>query len=258
MQLISKCVADAINEDIAAADETLDTRYYLEDYFKQKPGINGDMTIDPAADDAAALAAYVIANKDFEILGTNGVTANVTFHTTNAGLLLTTAGANADQVIIAPHLDTGETAWTNIKWGTENQVDWIAQVKTGAAITTEIIWAGLKLTNTSTIATDADQVFFRYSSGDGNTNWMVESSIGNTDTATNSGIAVVVNTQYKFRITIDAERKAHCYINDVLVYTTAALTNDVDLIPYVGIQASDTAAVTAVLNYEKISRILFE
>lgn len=236
-------------------------KYCLEEYFKQKPALNAVIGLpgsDSTSPTAAAFAAYTIANKDFEVLGTNATTALVTFNATNAGITLTSAGADNDQIIILPHLDTNQTAWSAIKWGTENQTVFECSFKTGASIATELIWIGLKLTNTPVIATDNDQVFFRYSTDDSDANWMVISSIGGTDTSTDSEVAVVLSTQYNFRIEIDSSRKAHCYINDVEVYTTAALTNDVDFIPYVGIQALDTAAVTGILNYVKMNRILFE
>jgi len=116
----------------------------------------------------------------------------------------------------------------------------------------------LKLTNTPTVATDDDQVFFRYSTDDSDTTWQVESSIGGTDTSTSTTVSVAASTIYKFKIVINSDRKASCYINDTLVYTTAALTNDVDLIPYVGIQSLSAAADNITLFYEKISRVLFE
>jgi hypothetical protein len=243
---------------VAQEDETKDERYYLEEYFSQRTALNAVLALDENSN-AAAHLAFNVANKHFETLGTNATTALVTFNTTNSGILLTTAGASADQIIIAPHLDTDQTAWTGVKWGSENQTEWTCSLKTGAAITTLQLWAGLKLTNTGIIATDADQVFFRYNTTDDTTAfWTVISSIANTDTTTVTPVAVAANTQYKFKIVIGVDRKAKCYINDVLVYTTAALTNDKDFIPYVGVQALDTAAVTAILNYEKINRILFE
>lgn len=250
--LIDPNVSRVISERIAAEDETKDTRYYLDEYFKRAPCINADIN-------SATEATREPANPDFEILGTNGTSALATFSTTNAGILLTTAGADDDQMIVLPHLDTKQSAWTNIKWGTENQVEWTCSIKT-VAITTCIIWAGLKLTNTPVIATDADQVFFRFSTDDSDTTWKLESSIGGTDTATDSLVTVEANTQYKFKIVIDETRKAKCYINDVLVYTTAALTNDKDFIPYVGIQSVDAtpSAASMILNFEKINRILFE
>lgn len=261
-QLLDTKTLNVMKDIVAQEDETKDERFYLEEYFKQKPSINGDIALtgsDGTSPTVAQFKAYTIANRDFEILGTNAVTASAAFDTTNAGLLLTSAGASADQVILAPHLDTTQTAWSSIKWGTENQTEWTASIKTGAAITTLQIWAGLKLTNTGVIATDADQVFFRYNTTDDATAfWTVISSIANTDTTTVTPVAIAAATQYKLKIVIGVDRKAKCYINDVLVYTTAALTNDKDFIPYIGIQALDTAAVTAIVNYEKINRILFE
>jgi len=261
-QLLDTKTLNVMKDIVAQEDETKDERYYLEEYFSQRPALNAIFAPALSGNDAADVAEIValnIANKHFEVLGTNATTALVTFNSTNAGILLTTAGASADQIIIAPHLDTNQTAWTGIKWGTENQTEWTCSLKTGAAITTLQLWAGLKLTNTGVIATDANQVFFRYNTTDDATAfWTVISSIANTDTTTVTPVAVAANTQYKFKIKINSNRTASCYINDVLVYTTAALTNDVDFIPYVGIEALDTAAVTAILNYEKINRILFE
>jgi len=233
-------------------------KYFLEEFFSQKPALNGDMVVDADANDAAALVAYTIANRHFEVLGTNGTSASTAFSSTVAGVTITTAGADNDQVIILPHLDTAQTAWTGIKWGTENQTEWECAIRTSSSIATQLIWAGLKLTNTPTIATDADQVLFRYSTDDSDTNWQIIDSVGGTDTQTDSGIAVAVSTNIRFRIKILSTRQAQFYINDILIYTSGALTNDVDLIPYVGIQALDTAAVSLTLSYEKISRILFE
>jgi hypothetical protein len=219
--------------------------YYLEDFFTPKPGISAD-------------TAYTYSTT-FEVLGTNSTSALCAYSSTLAGLTLTTAGADNDQMIVCPHLTSGLSAWTGIKWGTENQTTWETAITVGDDITNGVLlWAGLKLTNTPTIATDADQAFFRFSTDDGDTNWMIESSIANVDTATDSGVAVVINTTYKFKIVIDSARKAEFYIDDVLIYKTTALTNDVDFIPYIGIQALNAAAEFVTLHYIKMSRILFE
>lgn len=262
MTLLDTKTLDVMKNVISQEDETKDERYYLEEYFSQRPALNADIA--PAFNGtdntyAAEALKWAIANKHFETLGLNAISSLVTFNATNAGILLTTAGGSANQIIIAPHLDTNQTAWTGIKWGTENQTEWTCSLKTGAAITTMQIWAGLKLTNTGVITTDANQVFFRYNTTDDATAfWTVISSIANTDTTTITKVAIAANTQYKLKIIINVDRTASCYINDVLVYKTAALTNDIDLIPYVGVQALAAVAVTAILNYEKINRVLFE
>ena len=226
-------------------------RYELVEYFKHTPGLNADLA-------NATEATRVPRNRDFETLGTNATSALVTFGTTTAGITLTTAGAINDQIIILPHLDTNQTSWTGTLWGTENQVLWECCLVTSATITNQILWAGLKLTNVPAIADDADQVYFRYSTGDSNTTWRCISSVGGTDTNTDSGITVAASTQYRFTIQIDPSRVARFYINEQLVHTTGALTNDVDLIPYVGIQALSAAAAAVNLVYEKISRHPFE
>ena len=248
---------------VRGAIKTGGTKYQLEEFFSHKPGLTADI-IPASADDSndgatkAEFATMNIANKHFEILGTNASSDDITFATTDAGILCTLDGADNDQIIVLPHLDTNQTAWTGVLWGTENQVEWECAIKTGAAVTTQLIWAGLKLTNTPTIATDDDQVWFRYSTDDSNTYWMMNYSIGGTDTETATGIAVAANTWYRLRIKILSSRAAEFYINDVLVGRSTALTNDVDLIPYVGIQALGGTAHTLGLAYEKISRVLNE
>jgi len=219
-------------------------RYCLEENFDHLPDVNTNISI--------------VYNLDFEILGTNATVADFSWSTINGGMLLETGSADDDQVIVLPHLDTKQSAWTGVKWGTENQVIWEAQIMTTAVITPVLIWAGLKLTNTPVIATDDNQVYFRYSTDDSDTTIRCITSIAGTDTNVDSGITVAVATEYNLRIEIDSLRQATFYINDVSVHKTAALTNDIDLIPYVGLMQLGAGDSSLVLSNEKISRILFE
>ena len=340
-------------------------RYKLEEYFSRKPQSNASMIIDADANDAAALAKYVKANRHFELLGTNADDAKVTYSSTKAGINLATNGGNsADSMIILPHLDfltdqnTGaQTAWTGVLWGTENSVEWSCAVTTDSNIADHMIYAGLKLTNTHLSATDANQAFFFYDSSKtilpnqtSTDTWHFCHSIGGTDYIVNTGVSVLTNTSYRFRISIDASRRISIFINDeqrgaatvangdtgvninnsggygtsgssvamtvdgtdattkfvvgdvvadssgniigtvsavatntltlssithavaddedlylfgtkAATSTTqsAALTDDIDLIPYIGIvKHTNTTARNLVVHYEKISRILFE
>ena len=218
-------------------------RYTLVEYFIRLPQLNASVD--------------VTTNLDFEVLGTNASNDDVTFSSTIAGIQLQTDTTTGDQVIVLPHLDSNQSAWTGIKWGTENQVIWECMLRTDSSVADLIIWAGLKLTNTSTVATDDDQIFFRFDTAVAN--WEATYSIADTDTETDTGVAVSASTNYKLKIEIDSDRKGHFYINDKYVAgTSSALTNDVDLIPYVGVQAATDAAKTIHLCYEKISRIIFE
>lgn len=220
-------------------------RYSLEEHFNRLPNANASVGV-----------AY---NLDFELLGTNADISDFGWSTINGGVLLETGSADNDQVIIAPHLDTKQSAWTGVLWGTENQVVWETQLMSTAVITPILVWAGLKLTSDPTTATDDDQVFFKFDTDVASeTTWHVVYSIGGTDVTVDTGVTYSAATAFNLRIEIDSDRKAHCFINDVEVVTTTALTDDIDLIPYVGVQQLGSGDSSLVLCYEKISRILFE
>ena len=221
-------------------------RFCLVENFNQRPLLNASIAI--------------TGNLDFEVLGTNAANADITWGATVGAVELKTHGADNDQVIVLPHLDTLQTAWSGVKWGTENQTIWECVIKTSDISTGILIWAGLKLTNTPTVITDADQAFFRFSTDDSDTNWEIVNSIGGTDITADSGVAVTASTNYYFRIEIDSSRIAHYFINNIEVYASTAMTNDVNLIPYVGVQCLDATPSSQYLYLvkEKISRIIYE
>ena len=287
-KLISKTATTGVVHDRTFGTPAKDARrYYLEENFKKKPGLNAVAIIDPDADSASALAAYVIANKDFETLGTNYTTALTTFAATSAGILMTTATADQDQALLLPHLDTNQTAWSGTKWGTENQVEWECSIQI-AQTDNEKVWAGLKLTNDQLVATDDDQAFFKFATDATNgesltsaTKWNFVHSIGGTDYISILPITVAANTPYHFKIKIDSDRKAAIFVNGVQYNVTttagstggtavtavqpgvqaaktAALTDDVNLIPYIGIEGNDGAAAALDVSYCAISRLIFE
>lgn len=213
-----------------------------------KPGLNADIL-------STTEATREIADPYFEVLGTNMTSALCTFNA-EGGVTLTTAGADADQAILAPHLDANQSAWTSHTWGTDRETYWECLFDTGANITNAIIWAGLKLTNTAVAATDADQVFVRYEDDVNSGKFQVIDSIGGTDVTTDSGITAVLSTQYSVVIKINSDRKAEVYINGTLVRETAALTDAIDLIPYVAVEADGAAAAKAItVHGEYISRL---
>jgi len=269
-RIISKnATTGEVSDNSSTSISTRDTRrYYLNESWNQKPALN-----------AAIAVAY---NLDFEVLGTNMTTALVTFDSDRAGIVITTATADQDQGIIAPHLDTNQTSWTGVGWGTENQVEWECAVSTNA-IDNQKLWAGLKLTNDQLIATDADQAYFKFQTDATNseaftdyTLWHFVHSIGGTDYISALPITVAANTLYRFKITIDSNRKASIFVNGVQYNVTttaastggtavttgttptAALTNDINLIPYIGVEAGAAAAEALDVHHQAISRLIYE
>ena len=264
------------------SDRTLGTtakdarRYYLDEWFLQRPGINANI------DQVSTVEIQRALNRNWEALGTNMTTALATFAATSAGILATTAGADADQAILTPHLDTAATAWAGTKWGTENEVHFETSIML-PALDNQKVWAGLKLTNDQLVATDDDQAYFKYQTDATNSEaftdfakWHFVHSIGGTDFISQIPVTVETNTPYHLRFEIDSDRKAAIFVNGIQYNVTStsgstggtavttgttptgALTNDVDFIPYNGIEAGAAAAEALNTHFIAMSRLVFE
>lgn len=226
----------------------LSSRYELSWQAGQrgKPSVNADIQ-------SATESVREIADPDFEVLGTNGTSALSTFYA-EGGITFTTDTGNNDQMILAPHLDANQSAWEQVTWGTDQETIWECMLRTTATITSMTVWAGMKLTNTSVTATDDNQAFFRYAAATNSGKWQAIYSIGGTDTAVDTGIAVAASTTYRLRVAIDASRIARFYVNGVLVATSTPLTDATDLKPYIGVQTNTTAARAIHIIGQAISR----
>ena len=246
-------------------------RYYLEEYFAQLPGVNGDFDAAYTVEVARAL------NRNFEILGAGGTSALATFDHDHTGCTLTTGATDNNAMIIVPHLDTKQSAWGVAgQFDSQKQVEWSAAITTGAAITTTCIHAGLKLTNTPVYATDTDQIYFLYDATDdsgaltSNGNLHAVYSIGGTDYISDLGITVAINTTYHLHIKIAADRTATVFVNGTQysltsattaggvdtgagTTATAALTTNKALIPYIGITTRAGSARALRVHNQKIS-----
>ena len=277
MKLISKDSTTGLVSDRTLGDYPQDTRrFYLDEWFLQRPGVNADI------DQVSTVEVQRALNRNWEALGTNMTTALCTFNTTSAGIVATTAGADEDQAIITPHLDTAATAWAGCLWGTENQVHWETSIAL-PAIDNQKAWAGLKLTNDQLIATDANQAYFKFQTDATNSEAFDDytllhfvHSIGGTDYISALPITVAASTIYHLKIEFDSSRQMSIFVNGVQYNVTstsgstggtavttgttksAAMTDDIDLIPYIGIEAGAGAAEAIHCHYVKMSRIINE
>jgi len=274
---ISKTASTGVVHDRTFGTPAKDARRaYLEEDFMQRPGINANI------DQVSTVEVQRALNRNWEALGTNMTTALCTFATTGAGVLVTTAGADQDQGILLPHLDTAATAWAGSLWGTENSVHFETSIQL-PALDNQKVWTGLKLTNDQLVATDANQMFFKYQTDATNSEafttfakWHFVHSIGGTDYISVLPITVAINTPYHFKIEVDSDRKAAIFVNGIQYNVTttagstggtavttgttrtAALTDNIDLIPYVGIEAGAAAAEAVNVHYVACSRNVYE
>lgn len=222
-----------------------------------------------------------ISNPNFEILGNSMTSALVTRNATNAGVTMTTAGADQDQAILLPNL-ANPVAWSDTPWGTENQVEWECSITT-TEIDNQKVWAGLKLKNDQLVATDASQAFFKFQTdADASevfTDFTKLHFIYTNETAvyiSQLPITVAANTNYHLKITIDSARLASIFVNGIQYNVTttagstggtavvpavgttpsAALIDNIDLIPYIGIEAGASGAEALIVHFQCINRVL--
>lgn len=222
--------------------------FTLEENFQQRPALNAifapALTGNDAAD-AAEIVALNIANRNWEVLGTNMTTALATF-AAGGGITLTTAGADADQAILTPHLDTNQTAWASASWSTNKEMLFSVVFETAANITNLKLWTGFKLTNTPVTVTDNDQLFLRYEDDVSSGAFVFNHSYSGTDVENVSSIAPAVSQRFHYICLIDRNRIPYHYLNNELIYTgLVAMTASVTLIPYFGIMADGAAAAKA-------------
>ena len=292
-KLVSKTASTGVVHDRTVSELGIkDTRrYYLEEYFSKRPGLNANL------DQASTVEVQRTLNQNFEVIdaATNMTSALVTFPATSSGVRCTTAGADQDQAIIIPHLDndgtadTGAiTAWSGVQWGTENQVQWETSIRTGASIADIKIWAGLKLTNDQLLVTDDDKAYFKFQTDATNSEAFTDftllhfvHSIGDTDYISALPITIAASTVYHLKIVIDSDRKATIYVNGIQYNVTstsgstggtavtavqpsksptktAALTDNKDFIPYNGVEGGAASAKVLDTHYIAISRLIFE
>lgn len=232
---------------------TAKSRFLLYEDFRLRPALKAVKDTFTAGVTNTELVAFSIANKDFDLLGTNAVTASITYYA-HGGVNLVTAGGATDSAIFLPSLVTNLGPWAGQTWDTSKEPWWTLRCKTNTALTNTTIWAGLKLTNTPVIITDDDQCWFRYQQGT-DTNFQALYSIAGVDVAIDTGILPVVSTEYCFQIRIDSARIPRFFINGALVGTGTALTSVATLKPYVGVlSATDATAKTLVVRDISMSR----
>ena len=123
----------------------LSPRYELKWVAGQrgKPSLNADIQ-------NATEGTRMIADPDFEVLGTNASSDDVTFNA-EGGLVIETDGGDNDQVIILPHLDANQSAWAQVTWGTDQATVWECYIKT-SVITSATIWARIESSSPFTMA----------------------------------------------------------------------------------------------------------
>ncbi len=234
-------------------------RRVFRDDFTLLPKLNASANLNATFSDTE-VEKMLFANVNWELSGTNAADT-VAATSTGGGVTLTTTTSSADQVLVGGHTDSGVGALTIVDWSTSDGLVFYARIKTAAAIADMTFFAGLKLTSTPVIATDDDQVFVRYQDTQSGGNFELVTSASGTDETLDSGLAVAASTTYEIVIEVgESTRKATFFIAEnygdfTEVGQSQALTADVDLLPFFGVQTDEAAANAITVREVAVSKI---
>lgn len=240
-----------------APQGTYQERVELFDNFKQRPVLAA--TLDPSTINQAALRLYTGANKDWVIAGTNAANAGSAIDV-DGGCILTTAGADNDQMILRPTPainSVAQSPWNTIEFEPEHGARFEAVIEV-PALTAVLVQVGFGLTPVLDLDTDDDAAKFQFSVEGATSvaNWTAHTSIGGTDAASDSGTIALAAKTIRLAVHISSSRVPRFYINGVKKHTGAALTAGANLIPFLGVQALAAAAKGIKVRSVRGSRLL--
>lgn len=205
-----------------------------------------------------------IVNNEWMISGANidgfNSSRGAYFDTSGDGLIwLAASSKSSNRLTLRPRpngaVNKAYSKWASMLWGTDEEVHFDTTIKTSGAAgdatatSGEMVLAGLVLTHafnnhsgaTPTI-TDADQIQFVRDNRKDTVNLYVLTSIAGVDAFYDTGVNLANSTRYRLQIHMQADRTAKCYVNRVLVATTAALTTAINLIPHIAMRANGNLA----------------
>lgn len=214
------------------------------DRFSKRPILAADL--DPATVNQTAQRLLTGANLDWIISGTNAANAGSALNT-EGGILLTTAGADNDQIVLSPATainSIGQSPFGVTQWQPDHAARFEATIEL-PAITNITAQVGFALTTALDLTTDDDYIKFQFSTegATSTANWTVATGVGGTDVELDAGIAPVAARSIRLAIEIPASGRIRAYINglEVLKNTLAIPTAAANLIPIAGIQALEVA-----------------
>lgn len=218
---------------------------YKTNFQEGLPQLATAKLITDTAPTLAQMALLNLLHPKVEVKAGNSSTNALCTYNTAGGITLTTAGADDDQEMIGFNVVASQSAGNIWDWATQDEIAFRTRVKLGttAQIADAIHFAGMFLTIADPFAegTDADAVFFDYLSGT-SANWRACFNIAGTDVAIDTGVVAAAATTFDLALRVDSDRVPHFYIDNVLVAQGTALTTAIDLLPFIGVETTASAA----------------
>lgn len=240
-----------------AAYGSIQERIELYEPFYNRPILAADL--DPSTINQAAVRLLTGANRHWVISGTNAANAGSALDV-DGGVSLTTAGANNDQIILAPAgaiNSIEQSPWGRTEWEPEHESRFECLLEL-PSIAAAKVHAGFGLSAVLDQTTDADQCKFVFNTGGAVSvaNWTAVTSIAGTDDEDDTDEAAAASTSVRLGIRIDSDRVPTFWIDGVEVHEGSALAEGANLIPFIGIQALTAAAKTLKVRWVRCSRLI--
>ncbi|MCC7407391.1 MAG: hypothetical protein IT442_04925 [Phycisphaeraceae bacterium] len=230
-----------------------------------RPILQADL--DPSTINQAAVRLLTGCNRAWKLSGTNAANAgSVMGGGSQGGIVLTTAGALNDQMILSPSsainsIDLSNWRYTN--WRPSALARFEAQISL-PSIAAVKVHVGFGLSEVLDLTTDADQAKFAFNTAGAvsTANWTACASIAGTDTETDSEEALAANTLYRLGVWFqtnpddDTEVLAEFYVNGTKVHTTGPVTQAINLLPFLGIEALAASAKSIYVHTLRCSRTI--
>lgn len=241
-------------------------RYELfEDWACGRPILQADL--DPSTINQAAMRLLTGCNRAWKLSGTNAANAGSVMGGGGlGGIVLTTAGALNDQMILSPSsainsIDLSNWRYTNWKPSAYSRFECQISLPSVAGV---LVHAGFGLSEVLDLTTDDDQAKFAFNTAGAVdvANWTACTSIAGTDAETDSEVAAAADTTVRLGVFLepdvvdDSLTVAEFYVDGVKVHTSGAVTASVNLLPFIGIQALAASAKSINIRSIRCSRTI--
>lgn len=167
----------------------------------------------------------ILANREFELSGTNAVNTCAT-RSASGGITLTTTTGSGDSVVLSPLSEatvkadggagaTYTSAMQATEWDTSKSPCCRWSIITGPSLVSLQLGAGLKFTANIETENDDSASFYVATTAGGVGTIYANTNASATESSTSTGVVVAASTSYVLDIYVDAARYAHYAIGTV-------------------------------------------
>lgn len=233
-------------------------RKFHDERFNQLPLLGTSIDPSTAADPSQAeIDAIFQANRDYQIAGTGAAATDAAYATSGGGIVLTAAGSQNDETMLISRNNPASASWLSNGLKPNLAGAFLAEVVLPSTITDILVALGVKLTATSTQATDDDSLYIAFDTGSGSANFRTIRSVGGTDSdPVDTGVAATASTTYRLLVIFDASGNGEVYLGlpgrMVRIASGLSMTAAAALLPVAGVKTLESGGTARTLTIRRV------